>query len=1264
MGSGLRDHRFGDFRGTDRFVVQRRLGAGAMGVVYQAFDRERSETIALKTIRNVDAAAIYRFKQEFRALTDVTHPNLVALHELVSLGEQWFFTMELVEGVDFLAFVREGAEVALAETITDFSGALVKVEPRPLIPARTGVALPLPGAHMGRLRAALLQLAEGVYALHQAGKLHRDIKPSNVLVTRSGRVVLLDFGLVTDLAPHGRSQNTERDVVGTAAYMAPEQGANLQVSEATDWYAVGVILYEALTGRLPFVGGVVEVLVDKQKFEPPAPRELSPEVPEDLNALCVELLRRLPEARPSGRDVLRRLGARTSALELPALSRSWRSQSGLLVGRERHLQTLSQAFARTQEGRAVAVHVHGPSGMGKSALVQSFIDQIEESAGPVVLSGRCYERESVPYKALDSLVDSLSRHLSRLADREAAPLVPRDAPALARLFPVLRRVGVIADAPRRGVEAADPQELRRRAFAALRELLAGLAAKGPVVLFIDDVQWGDVDSAALLAELLRPPEPPPLLLLLSYRSEDAQSSPFLRELERPKVLAAADLEVHDIEVGPLLWAEARAQALSLLGASLEDARAREDAERIATESGGSPFFVDELVRHLQAGALLEGRVSLGKMLQARLHRLPPEARRLLDVVAIAGRPLAQAVAARAAELGAEDRQALSVLRAGHLVRTRGVRDRDEIEAYHDRIREAAVALLAASDQRDCHRRLAVALEGSERADPEAMALHWRGAGETERAAEYAEVAAAKAEQALAFDRAARLYALALELRPPDYPERRELRAAMAQALANAGHGTEAAEAYLEAAVGAKEADALEYQRRAAEHLMRCGHIDRGMETLRRVVAAADLELPRTPRRALMSLLSRRLRLKLRGLRFREHDSTQISPRELRRIDICFSMASVLSKVDTIRGADFQTKNLLLALEAGEPFRVARALAAEAGYSATAGGRSRERTAALVETARVLAQKVGHPLALALVTIADGLAAVLEGRWKYGRARCQEAEQKFRDHYVGIAWEVASIQQFALWALGYLGELEELSRQVPACLKEARERADLNADTNLRIGRPSLAWLAADDPEGARREVAAAMEKWSQQGFHLQHYYELYALCNADLYVGAGAAALARLRERWPALAGSLCLRIQLTRLEARALRGRALLAAAGGGGAADKKRLLGAALRDAHALERERMPWADPLALLLRAGAAALDEKAEAASALLVRAAAGFDAADMALHAAVARRRLGELSEGTSGAELVAAADAWMSTQKVRNPARMAALIAPGLGAP
>src|SRR5712692_9062001 len=621
-----------DFVGTDRFLIQERLGAGGYGVVYRAVDRQRNHLVALKTLRNVAATALVHFKQEFRALADVSHPNLVTLYELSSHDHQWFFTMELVDGVNFLWYVR-GETYPAESGSTSAVSAAIPAEPAPddgAVEAAPQGALNLP-----RLRRALPQLAEGVLALHDAGKLHRDIKPSNVLVTREGRVVLLDFGLVAELDP---PQTHTRDQGGTPAYMSPEQVAGLPLTEASDWYNVGAMLYQALTGRLPFSGPAPEVMRRKQQGEPAPPHELAPGVPRDLDELCRDLLRRDPASRPAGREVLRALMGSSAAILAP----SFPPGPALFVGREHHLEALRDAFQTSKAGRAVIVAVHGGSGMGKSALVRRFLVELKDLHG------------------------------------EAAVLV-----------------------------IPDSLELQRRAFQALRELFVRVADRQPLVLFIDDLQWGDVDSGTLLEHLMSPPDPPALLLIGCYRSEEANTAPLLKSVlsKRPPDVS---LEMRDIVVGELSASEAQELARALIGGEPEARNGR--AEAIARESRGNPYFIEELVRFSQSdGEPTTVDVTFDHVIASRVSRLPPLARRLLDVVAVSGVPIDVGVAFRAADLEREGESAQAVLRAAHLVRTRSTLGRQEIEPYHDRIRDAVVAGLPAESLRECHHRLASAL---------------------------------------------------------------------------------------------------------------------------------------------------------------------------------------------------------------------------------------------------------------------------------------------------------------------------------------------------------------------------------------------------------------------------------------------------------------------------------------------------------------------------------------------------------------------------
>ena len=1273
------DHPFKtEFEGTERFAIRRKLGAGTSGSVYEAYDRERKTIVALKTLNQVDPAAIYRFKKEFRALADVNHRNLVQLYELLSDGQRWFFTMELVKGQPFTDHVRRmplpfQSLTDEAPTLLDHGQLAAAADSAPP-PAAPQPAPPLPAEglpfDLGRLRGALRQLSEGLAALHDTGKLHCDIKPSNVIVAPDGRVVLLDLGLVREQVAQPIYESIQEDIVGTPAYMSPEQAAGLPITRSSDWYSVGAVLYEALTGRIPFTGGIMRILTDKQRIDPPPPVQLVPQVPEDLDTLCRALLHRDPEKRPTGRDVLRWLGTEADITQ-STIQRATSSSitSAPFVGREEQMEQLMESFRGSRQGRTVAVFVHGSSGMGKSALVRRFLQDLRHQHEDVVLlAGRCYQRESVPYKALDSLVDALSRYLRSLPDQEAELLMPYNVLALARLFPVLRRVQAVANARRRVLEIPDSRELRRRAFGALRELFLRLTDRCPVVLYIDDLQWGDLDSASLLNELLRPPDPPPLMLLACFRSEEAESSPLLRSLFSSEFSRGA-LDMHEVVLRELAPEDAYRVAMQLLR---DDSPAtRSLAETIARESAGNPFFIDALVRYAQTVAAeasqqrdvaqVVGEATLEKVMQAYLHRLPAEARRLLEVVAVAGRPMGVELARQAAEVE-ELQPALAALRSANLVRLRGSRPEDEIECYHDRIREVVPKLLDKATLKGYHLRLAQVLQTAGRVDPETLAIHFEEAGLRDRAAEFASQAADQAAEALAFDRAARLYRIALDLSGSTGEVQRSLRVKLGDALANAGRGAAAADAYLAAAEGAKAAHALELRRRAAEQQLISGHIDQGRDTIRDVLASIGMKLAPTPRQALLSLLRRIAQLKLRGLKFQERDSTQISAERLIQIDTCWSVSVGLGIVDTIHSLDYSKRNLLLSLKAGEPYRVCRALCIETIASATSGSKGQARTQNLLEASMRLAQRVSNPHAQGLAHMAAGMAAYLEGRWQKASERLDHGEEILRERCTGVTWELDTTMQFQLRALVLLGEYGEICRRLPSLLKDVQERGDLYAETNLRSRFTWISWLVSDQPAKAEEEVALAIHRWSQQGFHLQHYWHMTGRVEIAMYSGQGLEAWQRLQEPWAKLEKSLLLRIQFTSIEALNLRARCALAAAveAGPETREGRQLMKVVDADVKKIRDEKLFWADPLALLVAAGAQIAAGRRDQAEELLDQALTSFEAHDMRLHAAAARLRRGQLQGGTRGRELMQEAEEQMRAQTIVEPARMADVLAPG----
>ncbi len=1110
-----------------RYEIIRTIGQGNSGSVLLAHDRDTGEYVALKRLLRMDPKSVMSLKHEFRALADIHHPNLAKLYDL-DLGvdgDAWFITMEYIDGPDLMRYL--GVEASAYD-----------------ISATREVGAP-PAANRsqeGHAKAidAFYQLACGVRALHEAGMLHRDLKPSNVLVA-NGRVVVLDFGLVRELAGDAQLATQDGLISGTPAYMAPEQARGQPLGEVADWYAFGVMLYQALSGELPIDGRTaMEILLRKSTVDPLPLERVAPDVSRALGSLCDRLLSREPTARPNGAEVLRVLeaegalsfqrGTRRDSFGLT--SRSESRSHGLpasLFGRRFELLQLEAAVDQARDGNAVTVHVRGTSGAGKSALVEHFAAGLEAAdgatRGELVLRSRCCEREAMPFKALDGVMDALVRHIAGLDDFEAGNLLPADVAELAQLFPTLQRLPGVQRLLDKEKPRGDALQVRMRAENALRELFARVAARRTVVLWIDDLQWGDLDSANILKSWSQQLAQVSIALVFSYRSDEIETSPCLRILLQRDLVPREGPRARErvLDVVPLHPLDLRRLCEHRLGAVAQE---RPDlVDEISRESHGNPFLVSQLAALVRAKLARGERnlpaLSIEQLVSQTSALLQPEARQILAVLAIASRPLPARLAMRAAGVS-EARAHLHALRGLRLVRTRdlGGDSRDQrVEVYHDRVRQGVLASLGDTDRAHLNESLLDVLEAEHDGDVDWLHTLALAAGRRDVALQYGLVAAERASSALAFERAAELFRTCLQLTATDAPDRGGLWLQLARALARCRRGVDAAEAYVEASNCASPGEVVPILRLAASHFLRSGEFGRGDAIGGQVLAALGLSLPESDSAVIASIVWERAALAVRGLHYVRRAEHEVPAELLRKIDLFTSLSIEKQAHDPLRAALIQSRCLRWALAAGEPRRVARALCVSATMTCVSGSaRAARQSDGMLERASAIAAELGQATLRADGLSARAVCSFLLGRPAGVLEPSYEAERIYRadtrGDVEGDYYHTFTIVGARVGALNVLGETQRAFAELQSILQEARATSNRSIILQLTLSQ-SWADELLNQPGNSKARLLEERELLPPNRFGSLHLLHMLAVMRTACATHDYGWAEPMIQEDWP-----------------------------------------------------------------------------------------------------------------------------------------------------
>ncbi len=1206
-----------------------------MGEVFRAADLELGGEVAVKILSSVNATDIIRLKAEFRALANIVHPNLVDLHELFVNDKTAFFTMEVVNGVELVEYL--GGALGRAAT-----------------PER-----------IDKLRDAARQLALALHAVHAGGKLHRDVKPSNVMVTDAGRVVLLDFGLSEAFG--SADEASPAGIAGTLQYMAPEQAWGKRLEPAADWYSVGVTLFEAITGVLPVDGNPAEILQRKQVYRSASLRADGFDIPPELDELLQRLLAVDPSARPTAPEIVRALGGELLADgELVGAG----TQTGLpkLVGRSAELAQLAGALLDCADGTHRLVHLVGPSGIGKTSILHELATRQPHDCR--ILSARCHPQETVAFNAIDGLIDDLIQRLPQQTALASHQLAPDQRAALIRVFPAL---GPTVDQAGNPLPPVDTDQLRLRqlAFVGLSSLLLALAVEAPLLLWLDDVQWADADSGAILRSLVRTRGRRGITIVLAYRDTDRATSACLEVLEDSSEEEPVGYRRSVMELQPLSGADGWELVESITSTSNQVA-SRDHIKNVVDQAAGVPFLLCELARHLSSSGGKEEELGLDALLRRRMGALPAESQAVLEVLCVAGSPLSQAVALRAAGYSDANRTLLTGLERLLVLRTADVRSRT-VEVYHHRIRDHILVGMPAPKRREYHRQIAFSLLSTRHPNLLASVDHFEAASDLDSLRRYVVPAAEGAARVLAFGRAAQLYRRAIQLETRDLAAY-ELRYRLGVALANMGHGKEAGDAFSEAADLLKREKQTEprqvlmLRQRAAEQYIQVGHYEQGMAELTAVLDELAVPFPRDRGVALRKATLLRLASLARRMHQAGEPDEAPSELSLQRFDALWATGMRISMFDHTRSSYAVIRCALDAVALGDRSRLTRALSLEAANLATIpAALFQTRADQLLERARSLEQRGVTDYDRAFVRAAGGIVSAFRGQYKESLAALDWAIAHLRATVPGNHWECTLWEVWTYYALTNLGELRELSQRVTAALNEGQPRQDRFLIWCASIGHAAMAWLAQDRADRVTQQAEQTRD-WLPKDYTSQHFEHFNSRLHCELYRERGLLAWEMCEREWPLLKRNHFLKLAYLRDQLIELRARAALAGAAELRATGRREtasgmsaaaLLEVANSCATSIEKHGLHPCQAWVTYLRALVAIQQGQLDAAASGMQRAVLEFDTRGMQLYRETARAVAGQLRPVSSNSQVSQALD-WFQSQGVVAPHSMVRMLAPG----